>query len=132
LVIFTGLSWQGAPLLDRQLGRASMSQQIIAIAHQNGNLPVLADSREVLADLFYTGQSEALTYYGPRPKARAQNHYEQRYPLPVDLTGSLLWITAKSPACALQTFPLDAEGGAYRKKRLAAYIVPAECANAQQ
>lgn len=131
-VIFTNLTWQGVPLLDRQLGRAGLSQQIIALAHQNGDLPVLADSREVLADLYYTGQSAGLTYYGPRPKARAQNHFEQRYPLPADLTGPLLWITAKRPTCALQTFPLEVEGGAYRKKRLVAYIVPAECANAQQ
>jgi hypothetical protein len=130
--IFTNLSWQGVPLLDRQLGRASLSQQIIALAHQNGNLPVLADSREVLADLFYTGQSAGLTYFAPRPQARAENHYEQRYPLPADQSGALLWVTATPPDCALRSYPLQAAGGAYRKKHLAAYIVPAECANAKQ
>lgn len=131
-VIFTGLTWQGEPLLARQLGRASMSQQIIALARQNGNLPVLAENRAVLADLFYTGRSAGLTYYAPRPAGRARNHYEQRYPLPADLKGNLLWVTSKPPACALQSFALEASGGAYRKAGLAAYLAPAVCANDQQ
>lgn len=132
LTIFTGLQWQGAPLIARQLGRAALSHQIIAIAHQNGNPPILASSRSVLADLFYTGQAEGLRYYAPRPKGRAEDHYEQSYPLPSDLTGPLLWISSTAPTCASQSFALDATGGAYRKFGLAAYLVSAECANAQQ
>ena len=132
LTIFTGIQWQGAPLIERQLGRAAMSRQIIAIAHAQGNPPILADNRSVLADLFYTGQSEGLAYYAPRPQGRAQNHYEQRYPLPANLTGPLLWITRTAPACATATYALDATASAYRKSGLAAYLVPAECANAEQ
>ncbi|MES2435225.1 MAG: glycosyltransferase family 39 protein [Pseudomonadota bacterium] len=132
LTIFTGIQWQGAPLIERQLGRAAMSRQIFAIAHAQDNPPILADNRSVLADLFYTGQSEGLTYYAPRPQGRAQNHYEQSYPLPANLTGPLLWITKSAPACATATYPLDATGGAYRKSGFAAYLVPAACANAQQ
>lgn len=132
LTIFTGLHWQGAPLIERQLGRAAMSRQIIDIAHAQGNPPILADNRSVLADLFYTGQAEGLSYYAPRPNGRPDNHYEQSYPLPKGLTGPLLWITKTAPACATATFPLDPSGGAYRKSGLAAYLVPAECADAQQ
>ncbi|MDZ4391637.1 ArnT family glycosyltransferase [Cypionkella sp.] len=132
LTIFTWVQWQGAPLIERQLGRAAMSRQIIAIAHAQGNPPILADNRSVLADLFYTGQAEGVTIYAPRPKGRAQNHYEQRYPLPADLTGPLLWITKTAPACATATYALDATGGAYRKSGYVAYLVPAACANAQQ
>ncbi|OYU37487.1 MAG: glycosyl transferase [Pseudorhodobacter sp. PARRP1] len=132
LTIFTGLHWQGAPLIERQLGRAAMSRQIIAIAHAQGNPPILADNRSVLADLFYTGQAEGLRYYAPRPQGRPDNHYEQSYPLPKGLTGPLLWITKTAPACATASFPLDPTGGAYRKSGLAAYLVPAECADAQQ
>ena len=130
LTIFTQLSFpNGKPLLDRQLGRAAMSRQIIALAHQNGNLPVLASSREVLADLFYTGQGEALSYYAPRPKGRADNHYEQRYPLPQGLTGKVLLITAAPPDCAGAAITLDAKGGAYAKRGLAAYITEVSCAD---
>ncbi len=132
LTIFTGLQWQGAPLIERQLGRAAMSRQIIAIAQAQGNLPILADNRSVLADLFYTGQRAGLTFYAPRPKGRAENHYEQSYPLPRDLSGPLLWVTSVAPDCASQSFALDPTGGAYRKSGLAAYLVSAECANAQQ
>lgn len=132
LTIFTALQWQGAPLIERQLGRAAMSRQIIKIAHAQGNPPILADNRSVLADLFYTGQAEGLSYYAPRPNGRPDNHYEQSYPLPKGLTGPLLWITKTAPACATATFPLDPTGGAYRKSGLAAYLVPAECADAQQ
>ncbi|MDB5665446.1 glycosyltransferase family 39 protein [Cypionkella sp.] len=132
LTIFPQIQWQGAPLIERQLGRATMSRQIIAIAHELGNPPILADNRSVLADLFYTGQHEGLAIYAPRPQGRADNHYEQRYPLPANLTGPLLWITKTPPACATSTYPLDPTGGAYRKSGLAAYLVPAECANAQQ
>ncbi len=128
LTIFTGLTFpNGKPLLDRQLGRTAMSQQIIALAHANGDLPVLAEARDVLADLFYTGQNAGLTYYAPRPKARPENHYEQRYPLPEGLTGRLLLITSNPPACAGEPLPLDARGGAYAKWGLAAYIVEAAC-----
>ena len=131
LTIFPAIQWQGALLLDRQLGRVTMSQQIIALAQRQGNPPIYANNRDVLADLFYTGRDDAITVYAPRPTARAQNHYEQRYPLPVDLTGPVLWITNTAPACATQTFALDAAGGAYRKAGLAAYLVPAGCANAE-
>lgn len=132
LTIFPQIQWQGAPLIERQLGRAAMSRQIIAIAHELGSPPILADNRSVLADLFYTGQHDGLTIYAPRPQGRADNHYEQRYPLPANLTGPLLWITKTPPTCAKATYPLDPTGGAYRKSGLAAYLVPAECANAQQ
>lgn len=128
LTIFTQISFpDGKPLLDRQLGRAAMSQQIIALAKENGDLPVLAEPRDVLADLFYTGRDAGLTFYAPRPKGRADNHYEQRYPLPQGLTGRLLLITATPPACAGEALPLDAKGGAYAKWGLAAYIVEAAC-----
>jgi 4-amino-4-deoxy-L-arabinose transferase-like glycosyltransferase len=128
LTIFTQISFPGGkPVLDRQLGRAAMSEQIIALAKANGDLPVLAEPRDVLADLFYTGRDAGLTFYAPRPKGRADNHYEQRYPLPQGLTGRLLLITATPPACAGEALPLDAKGGAYAKWGLAAYIVEAAC-----
>ena len=128
LTIATGLSFpNGKPLLDRQLGRASMSAQIIALAKANGDLPVLAISRDISADLHYTGQNSGLTFYAPRPMGRANNHYEQRYPLPEGLTGRLLLVSSTPPACAGAALPLDAAGGAYAKQNLAAYIVEAAC-----
>ena len=132
LVIFPTVQMNDAPLLARQLGRADLSRQIIALSHTAGGVSIYADNRDVLADLFYTGRDAELTIYAPRPKGRAQNHYEQRYPLLANLTGPLLWITNTAPTCASQTYPLDTTGGAYRSLGLAAYLVDVDCANAQQ
>jgi 4-amino-4-deoxy-L-arabinose transferase-like glycosyltransferase len=131
LVLFPTLSLDGkALLLDRQLGRATISQQIISYAQNAGGVPVLADRRDVLADLFYTGRESGLAFYAPRPQGRPANHYEQRYPLPKGLTGQILLVTAKPPACAPDPLLLDHKGGAYRKWGLAAYLVPMECVDA--
>ncbi len=128
VTIATGLTFpDGKPLLDRQLGRVSMSTQIIALAKANGDLPVLAISRDISADLHYTGRDSGLSFYAPRPQGRANNHYEQRYPLPEGLKGRLLLVTSDPPDCAGPALPLDAKGGAYAKHRLAAYIVEAAC-----
>lgn len=132
LVLFPNLSLDGkALLLDRQLGRATVSQQIIALSEQAGDVPILAERRDVLADLFYTGRSSGLIFYAPRPQGRPANHYEQRYPLPEDMTGPVLLVTANPPACATAPLPLDPKRGAYRKWGLAAYLIDAGCANAR-
>lgn len=132
LVLFPNLSLDSkALLLDRQLGRVTVSQQIIGYAQNAGGVPILADRRDILADLFYTGRETGLTFYAPRPKGRPANHYEQRYPLPKGLTGMVLLITAKPPPCATDALPLDPKGGAYRKWGLAAYLIDASCAHAQ-
>ena len=132
LVLFPALSLDGKTLLlDRQLGRATVSQQIIALSQQAGGVPILAERRDVLADLFYTGRDFGLTLYAPRPQGRPANHYEQTYPLPANLTGQILLVTAKPPACAGAPLPLDPKGGAYRKWGLAAYLVDGACANAR-
>ena len=119
------------PVLARQLGRADMSRQIIALAHQSGDVPVLADSRDILADLFYTGATEGLAYYASRPLGRAAHHYQQRYPLPETLTGQILLVSATAPSCPVPPLPLNAEGGAYRGRGLVAYLVPVECVHAK-
>ena len=71
LTIFTGLHWQGAPLIERQLGRAAMSRQIIAIAHAQGNPPILADNRSVLGRsvLHRAGRGAALLCAAPAGSA---------------------------------------------------------------
>ncbi len=131
LVIFPTIQRNDAPLLARQLGRADLSWQIIALSADAGNAPIYADNRDVLADLFYTGRDRGLTIYAPRPKGRAQNHYEQRYPLPTDLTGQILVISATSPDCLQPAIvlALQTKGGAYEGDGLAAYLVDVGCLN---
>ena len=120
------------PILLRYLGRAEFSQQIIHLARENRTANIMAASREVLADLFYTGRNSGLAFYAPRPNGRALNHYEQTYPLPSDLTGQLLIVAEQAPACTLKTLPLKTDRTAYRNFAYAAFVVDAECFNAAQ
>ena len=56
-----------------------------------GDVPVVAERRDILADLFYTGRDAGLAVYAPRPRGRPRNHYEQTHPLPAGLTGPVLY-----------------------------------------
>jgi 4-amino-4-deoxy-L-arabinose transferase-like glycosyltransferase len=115
------------PLLSRYLGQAALSRQILDLAAQNA-VPIVAARRDVLADLFYTGRDAGISIYAVRPDGRAQNHYEQRYPAPRDLSGKVLLVATTVPSCpVMQTFPLDRAGGAYAKVPLSAYLVSAGC-----
>ena len=131
LVIFPTIQQNDTPLLARQLGRADLSRQIIALADHAGKVPIYADNRDVLADLFYTGRNSGLMVYAPRPIGRPQNHYEQRYPLPQGLTGLILMVTKTAPACAAagDVAALQTKGGAYEGDGLAAYLIDAGCLN---
>ena len=122
--------WNGKPLLSRYLGRVAMSRQVLAIADKNGGVPIYTNSRDLLADLFYTGREAGLTFYAPAPQGRPMNHYEQRYPLPAGLTGPLLWVTTAAPDCAGTPFALDGTG-TFAGDGFAAYLTTAECARGQ-
>jgi 4-amino-4-deoxy-L-arabinose transferase-like glycosyltransferase len=127
LTLMPGLQRSGEPLLHRYLGRADLSRQIIAIAQGAGGVPIFAQSRDILADLFYTGQGSGLTFYAPAPRGRPMNHYEQRYPLAETVSGPLVMVTATPPACAGLPIVLNTVGGAYASDGLAAYLTTAEC-----
>ncbi len=116
------------PFLFRYLGRADLSHQIIALAQQSGNLPVVSTDRDVLADLFYTGRASGLAFYAPRPQGKPQSHYEQSYPLPPALAGQILVVTGRTLPCLGTAMPLKADGGAFARRNLAAYVTDTPCA----
>jgi 4-amino-4-deoxy-L-arabinose transferase-like glycosyltransferase len=118
------------PLIARYLGQAALSRQVLDLAKQNA-VPVVAARRDVLADLFYTGQGAGVAIYAVPPKGRPQNHYEQRYPAPSDLTGKVLLVAKEAPVCpgsqAPVVYSLDRAGGAYAKVPISAFLIAAEC-----
>ena len=63
------------PLLARYLGRAALSHQILDLAQAQGAVAVLAQDRDVLADLFYTGRDTTMPIYAPRPTGRPRSYY---------------------------------------------------------
>lgn len=121
-----------APVLERYLGRADLSRQIIAGA---GGLPVVSDRRDVLADLFFTGSGTKVEVYALPPEGRAMNHYAQRHPMPGTMSGPVLFVSATAPLCGgvrtSPSLPLDADGGAYAGEGLAGYRVDAACLREQ-
>ena len=131
LTLMPGLTMgRSEPLVVRYLGQAALSRQVLDLAAANA-VPVVASRRDVLADLFYTGRDAGVAVYAVRPKGRPQNHYEQRYPVPSDLAGRVLFVTAKPPVCPgspePEAFPLDRAGGTYADVPLSAFLVGVEC-----
>ncbi len=118
-----------APVLKRYLGREALSLQILSLARDAGNVPIVAERRDVLADLFYTGRDAGLAIYAPRPVGRPQDHYAQTYPLPATLSGPVLFVGEAAPACPTlgPVLPLDTAGGGYDGLALSAWLVDAEC-----
>lgn len=131
LTLFPGLSLGDRPLLQRYLGQGALSAQIIQEAKAAGGVPIVADRRDVLADLFYRG---ALAFSAP-PKGRAEHYYALRHALPADATGPVLWVSGSVPVCDGQPVTpqrvFDVEGGTYAGDGIAAYVITAGCANAQ-
>lgn len=118
------------PLIARYLGQAALSRQVLDLAKQNA-VPVVAARRDVLADLFYTGRNAGIPIYAVPPEGRPQNHYEQRYPAPSDLTGKVLLVAKEAPDCpgspAPVVYSLDRTGGAYATVPISAFLIAAEC-----
>lgn len=129
LTLFPTLSFGNGPLLQRWLGQASLSAQIAAAAEAAGGLPVVADRRDVLADLFYRG----IPAFAAPPQGRPQTYYELRHALPKGTAGQVLWISGTAPVCdGKPVVPLrrfDLAGGTYAGDGIAAYLIPADCAH---
>jgi hypothetical protein len=122
------------PLLDRYTGRVATSHEIIARAEASGGVPIYADNRDVVADLFYTGRDDNLAIYTERPSGRPGNHYQQDYPLPTDASGPILVVTNQQLECPdlAPPVPIGRTSGAYRTYGLVAHLMDAACLSSQQ
>jgi hypothetical protein len=121
------------PIAARYLGRADLSEQILARAKAEG-LPVIADRRDVLADLFYTGRDSGVQVFAVPPRGRPLNHYEQSYPMPDEMRGAVLYVGTTAPVCegvAALGDPLDVAGGGYADTTIFVFKVDAGCLDAR-
>lgn len=119
-----------ALILERYLGRSEMSRQILALAADEGGA-VVANDRDVLADLFYTGHGSEIEIWAAPRAGRPPNHYVQRHAFDGSGTGPILYVSRRPPppACdagdPVATFaPAD---GAYRERPQSAWRVPRDC-----
>lgn len=119
-------------LLERYLGRAEMSRQILAEAQAAGGL-VVANDRDILADLFYTGRDSGVAIHALPPEGRPRHHYAQSHPFPGSPLPEVLLVTGeRSPpaAClpaARQIGRIAPPTGAYRKRPQGLWLVPPAC-----
>lgn len=125
LTIFPTAGPAGNPFLQRYLGRADLSRQIIAAAD---GLPIVADRRDVLADLFYTGRGQGLTILARPHEGRPRHFYEQVHAMPAGLAGEVLLVSDDPGPCATTPpEPLQADESAYDGAGLSMWRVRAEC-----
>jgi 4-amino-4-deoxy-L-arabinose transferase-like glycosyltransferase len=114
----------------RLIGRSGLSAELIAAARAAGAETIVAENRDVLADLFYTGRDSGLAFRARPLAGPPANHYAAAHPYAGD-AALVLWVIegAAQPACpgaapALRQAPTD---GAYAGKRFTAWAVPGDC-----
>lgn len=136
-----GAGWlrlgDGPLLLERYLGRVEMSRAIAERAGAAGVGVVVADDRDVLADLFYrirgrgvAGKLTGISAYARPEPGRAPNHYVQSYPYPGG-DERVLYVTRRiaPPACegAVPQAAIAPEQGAFRRRPQQVWLVPGDC-----
>ncbi len=133
------IHFAGRPALARYLGRAAVSEAILARAQSEGLNRVVAESRDVLAELFYIGRDSGLTFYAAPPNGCdtdddcVEDHYEMTHPMPDNLTGEVLFATsAPSVGCAPGATPVEVlapRPGTWQKAPIQLFRVPGTCWN---
>lgn len=120
----------GKPLLNRYLGRAEMSAGIVAAARDTGHGVVVAENRDILADLFYSARDAGLTFRAVPPDGRAPHHYALEYPLEA-VAGEVLFATfGAAPPCVAGAAPVAViapDTGTWTGQSLSLFAVPATC-----
>ncbi|MCP3972684.1 MAG: glycosyltransferase family 39 protein [Rhodobacteraceae bacterium] len=117
-------------LLERYVGRTEMTEAILIRARAEGLTTIVADDRDVLADLFYSARRAPEHIYALAPKGRAPHHYAQRFAF----TGSdtdILVVTRSSAdapcADAIELTAIAPASGAYRAHPQTLYRAPGNC-----
>ncbi|MDT0681226.1 glycosyltransferase family 39 protein [Roseicyclus sp. F158] len=117
-------------ILARYLGRDEMSGAIVRAARDTGAEAIVADDRDVLADLFYSERDTGIAIYSVPPEGRAMNHYAQSFPWPGGDAPFLL-VTKRDrlpEGCAAERLTrLAPARGAYRDRKQTLWLAGPEC-----
>ena len=119
------------PVLQRYLGRADMSREILRAADENGLSTIVASDRDILADLFYTGRDHGGQVLALPATGRAPHHYALKYPYAGSPGDILLVLPSDRPVpCPDVAEPLETlspDTGAYRRHPQTLFRVPGTC-----
>lgn len=113
----------------RLTGRAEASLALIAVARAGGATTIVAENRDLLADLYHTGRDSGLAIRALRRPGPPANHYAAAHPW-TGGTGTVLWVRGgtEPPTCpAEQAMVLAPETGAYAGRTFTAWTVDAAC-----
>ncbi|MBM7070137.1 glycosyltransferase family 39 protein [Actibacterium sp. 188UL27-1] len=109
----------------RYLGQTAFSEAILTAAQRDGVTAIVADNRDVLADLFYTGRDAGLPIYAKPRAGRARNHYELNHSYGGTQPGRVLFVGRNVPD-ACNPSPTKLEHPA-PDQRIAAYVIDGTC-----
>lgn len=115
----------GTPLIARYMGRAEISRQILAHAADDG-VPVVAENRDILADLLHTGRDGAVPVFARTRPGPARHYYDQKFayaPQP----GPVLYIGTLPEGCSGQERAVDFSASPYARLGLRAHLVDGAC-----
>lgn len=122
-------------VLRRYLGRAEMSARLIDAARESGATAIVADNRDILADLFYSGREAGLPIFAWPQEGPPPNHYAQRYPFTGEVPGPVLAasLAGAEPPCAPlvgASSEITGGAGAYQGRTIRLFLLPPDCWNA--
>ncbi len=121
----------GDLVMKRYVGRSIISREIADIATNAGISDIVAQDRDMLADLYYTLKGRPFHIYARNFGGFPKSYYEQNFALPPAVTGPVLFVDNN---------PIDCPGGQaellkswsppygdMKGKTLYAYRVPTSC-----
>jgi 4-amino-4-deoxy-L-arabinose transferase-like glycosyltransferase len=121
-----------APILDRYLGRSTLSLLVAERASAEGLTTIVADNRDILADLVHTLRDRPLEIRARPTGEPPRNAYEQdrTYDVARD-TGTVLLVSEKPLTCDVaattELAPIQPETGFLKGRTLRLYAVKGEC-----
>ncbi len=121
----------GDLVMKRYVGRSIISREIADIATNAGISDIVAQDRDMLADLYYTLKGRPFHIYARNFGGFPKSYYEQNFALPPAVTGPVLFVDNNPIDCpGVQAELLKSWSPPYgdmKGKTLYAYRVPASC-----
>jgi 4-amino-4-deoxy-L-arabinose transferase-like glycosyltransferase len=118
-------------LLERYVGIEALSLEIEQVAIAQGQTAIVAQNRDVLANLFYTLDRDTWTLASVPPQGRAPNHYALSYawlpPFEVETVLAVVRKDRQVPCQSTLITTLEPTQGHYRGQTFRLYVVPADC-----
>ncbi|MCR9139159.1 MAG: glycosyltransferase family 39 protein [Alphaproteobacteria bacterium] len=121
------------PALKRLLGREKMSREILQAADSLEADVIVARSRDILADLFYTGRHADVRIRSVKPGGRPGNYYQLKFPFESGDTSERVLLVSHRPdvVCGEDAMTPNTEiatkGGALHGSSLYVYLVKPAC-----